>query len=102
MYYINSNAGELFYLRYLLLNVSNSIFFENLRTINDNIIFSFYDIYTTRGLLYNDAKWDQILKEADVWQSEECLRSLFVMILLNCELSDSLNLWNKHKERYVD
>ena len=56
IYYINSNVKKLFYLHYLLLNVSNSIFFENLRTINENIILIYYNVYIIEKLLYNDVK----------------------------------------------
>ena len=57
IYYINSNVKKkLFYLRYLLLNVSNSIFFENLRTINENVISIYYNVYTIKKLLHNDVE----------------------------------------------
>ena len=56
IYYINLNVGELFYLRYLLLYVFNFIFFDNLRFINNNILFIYYNIYIIRGLLYNNVE----------------------------------------------
>ena len=66
MYYINPSAGELFYLRYLLLNVPNPVSFENLRTMNDNIISTFHGVCTARDLLHNDVEWNQTLKKAGV------------------------------------
>ena len=56
IYYINSNVRKLFYLRYLLLNISNSIFFENLRTINENVISIYYNVYTIKELLHNNVE----------------------------------------------
>ena len=56
IYCINLNIKKLFYLRYLLLNVSNSIFFKNLRTINKNVILIYYNIYTIKKLLYNNVE----------------------------------------------
>lgn len=101
MYYINPNAGELFYLRYLLLNVPSPKSFEDLRTVNGDILSTYHGACVARGLLQNDAEWDQTLEEAGAWQGGRCLRSLFVMILLNCDPSDPLDLWNKHRARYV-
>ena len=56
IYYINSSAEKLFYLRYLLLNVLNSIFFKNLRTINEKVISIYYNVYIIKKLLYNDVE----------------------------------------------
>ena len=56
IYYINSNVSKLFYLRYLLSNIISSLFFEDLRIINDSIISIFYSIYIIRDLLYNNVK----------------------------------------------
>lgn len=102
MYYINPNAGELFYLRLLLLNVPSPISFEDLRTVDGDVLSTFHTACVVRGLTHNDAEWDQALEEAGTWQGGGCLRSLFVMILLNCEPSSPLDLWNKHKTRLSD
>ena len=101
MYYINPNAGELFYLRYLLLNVPSPKSFKDLRTVNGTLLSTFHRACIARGLLHDDAKWDQALGEAGAWQGGGCLRSLFVMILLNCQPANPLNLWNTHRSRYV-
>lgn len=101
MYYVNPNAGDLFYLRYLLLNVPNSTSFEDLRTVNGSLLPGYHAACTARGLLHDDAEWDEALGEADPWQGGGCLRGLFVTILLNCDPNNPLDLWNKHKTRYV-
>ena len=102
MFYINLNVGELFYLRYLLLNVPSPKSFEDLRTtVHGTLLPTFHGACTARGLLHNDAKWDQALSEAGAWQGGVCLQSLFVMILLNCDPGTPLDLWNNHKSRYV-
>ena len=102
MFYINPNVGELFYLRFLLLNIPSPKLFEDLRiTANWTLLPTFHGACTARGLLHNDAKWDQALGEARAWQGGACLRSLFVTILLNCQLANPLDLWNNHKSRYV-
>ena len=56
IYYINSNAGELFYLQYFLLYIFNFISFDDLRFINDNILSIYYNVYIIRDLFYNNIK----------------------------------------------
>ena len=56
IYYINSNFGELFYLRYLLLHIFNFIFFDDLRFIDDNILFIYYNVYIIRDLFHNNVE----------------------------------------------
>ena len=101
MFYINSNVEELFYLRFLLLNVPSPKLFKDLRMVNGTLLPTFYGACTAWGLLHDDAKWDQALGEAGAWQGGACLRSLFVTILLNCQPANPLNLWNNHKSRYT-
>ena len=101
MFYINPNVGKLFYLQYLLLNVPSPTSFEALCTVNGTLLPTFHGACTARGLLHDDAEWDQALAEAGAWQGGGCLRSLFMTILLNCDPANPLNLWNNHKSRYV-
>ena len=101
MYYVNPNVGDLFYLRYLLLKVPNPTSFEDLRTVNGREYPTYYSACVARGLLHDDAEWNDSLEEAGHWQGGGCLRRLFVMILLLCDLSDLLVLWNNHKQRFV-
>ena len=69
MFYINPSAGELFYLRFLLLNVPSPKLFEDLRTTaNGTLLPMFHGACTARGLLHDDAEWDQALAEAGAWQ----------------------------------
>ena len=57
MFYINPNVRELFYLRFLLLNVPSPKLFEDLRTTANGTLFpTFHEACTARGLLNNDAK----------------------------------------------
>ena len=65
--------------------------FEDLRTVDGNVISTYHGACTARGLLHTDAEWDQTLEEAGAWQVRRCLRSLYVMILLACGLSNPLD-----------
>ena len=93
LFYINPNVRELFYLRFLLLNVPSPKSFKDLRTtVNRTLLPMFHWACTARGLLHDDAKWDQALGEAGAWQGRACLRSLFITILLNCDPGNPLDL----------
>ncbi|GKD54835.1 DNA helicase, partial [Tanacetum coccineum] len=47
------------------------------------------------GLLSNDEEWVTALQEASVFATASELRRLFVYILIFCNVSDPLQLWNK-------
>ena len=56
IYYINFNAGELYYLHFLFLNISNFLSYKNLRTINDNFLLSYYVVYIIKDFTHNNAE----------------------------------------------
>lgn len=101
IYYINPTAGELFYLRYLLLHVPNPTSFEDLRTVNGNLEPTFHAACMARGLLLHDSAPDDTLRECSAWDGGRPLRGVFVCLLLLNNVENPLNLWNKHKTRYV-
>ena len=101
MHYINPTAGELFYLRYLLLHVPNPTSFEDLLTVDGNVCATFHAACEARGLLLQDAMPDDTLRECSTWGGGKLLRGIFVYLLLNNDIGDALNLWNNHKTRYV-
>ena len=92
IYYINLNANEFYYLRFLFLNISNFLFYKNLRILNDDFFLNYYVIYIIKNLIYNNVKWNKILKKINVWKNEDFLRSLFIMFLFNYEFNKSFNL----------
>lgn len=75
--------------------------FEDLRTVNDVVYPTYHAACSARGLLHNDGEWDKALTEGGTFQSGACQRGLFVTLLLQCEPANPLELWNKHKARYV-
>ena len=54
IYYINFNANEFYYLRFLFLNVSSFSFYKNLRTINDDLFSNYYIVYIIKDFTYNN------------------------------------------------
>lgn len=50
------------------------------------------------GLLEDDSHWENTLSEAAVCSSATSLRYLFAIIVAFCQVTDSVNLWNKFQE----
>ena len=48
------------------------------------------------GLLDDDKEWHECINEAAHWASGKQLRQLFVTILMFCEVSDPLILWDSN------
>lgn len=102
MHYINPTAGELFYLRYLLLHVPNPTSFEDLLIVDDNAHPIFHAACTARGLLLHDSMPDDTLRECSAWHGGKLLRGLYVYLLLYSDIDNALNLWNNYKTSLSD
>lgn len=90
--------GERYYLRVLLNHVKGTTSFEDLRTIDGEILPSFREAAERRGLIEADNTLDECLTEAESFQMPSSLRRLFATILVFCEPSDIWALWNNHHE----
>ena len=89
-------AGELWYLRMLLCRVAGPRSFEELRTFEGITYGTFQEACGAMGLLTNDNEWHEaILENVDSAMPHQ-LRALFVHIIVNCQVSDVLRLWNSH------
>ena len=72
--------------------------FEDIRTVNGITHNTFRETCLSLGLLEDDRHWDQTLEEAEACQLPKQMRSLFAIMLISCEISDQLGLWEKYKE----
>jgi hypothetical protein len=83
MYFVQPSEGERYYLRVLLTHVVGATCFEDLRTTHrphtPTIVMhpTFKAACLARGLLQDDAEWDQCLLEAVGVQLPRSLRQLF-------------------------
>ena len=102
VYTIHPNQQECFFLRMLLHEVTVPESFEELRTVDGTVCPTFREACNRRGLLEDDANWDATLEEASVSQAPTQLRTLFAIMLQNCELADPLTLWKKHRENLAE
>ena len=72
------NEGERFFLRVLLLHTAGAMSFEDLRTVDGQVLDTFREACTARGLLQDDAEWINTMQEASAFQMPRRLRQLFV------------------------
>ncbi|XP_022031962.1 uncharacterized protein LOC110933028 [Helianthus annuus] len=100
--YIHPTCGEPFYLRLLLGHQTGCCSFEDIRTVS-GVLCSTYRLACEKlGLIGNDREWASAFIEASSWATSAELRALFVHMLLYCEISNQLALWQEHWERMSD
>ncbi|XP_071575068.1 uncharacterized protein [Temnothorax nylanderi] len=97
IYTIHPNQTECFYLRMLLHHVRGPTSFEVLRTVNGVVNPTFKAACQERGLLENDDQWKNTLADAVELQSSRGLRELFAIILVFCQPSRPVILWETFK-----
>ena len=92
MLYVHTNSGEPFYVCVLLLAVKGATSFEDLRTVDGQLLPTFHAACLAKGPLEDDSEWRQCLQEAAHMASGHQLRNLFVTLFCDCSPSDSLAL----------
>ncbi len=100
MYFVQPLEGERYYLRVLLTHVAGATCFEDLRTTHrphmpTTIVQpTFKAACLARGLLQDDAKWDQCLSEVVGVQLPRSLRQLFASLLIYNNVTNPGRLWD--------
>lgn len=104
LYFVSPTAGEHFYLRTLLTVVKGARSFEDLRTVGNTTgtHSAFRAACLALGLLEDDGEWRQCFREAVDMHTGRQLRTLFVMLLLFCNLSRPEDLWHEFREGICD
>lgn len=70
--------------------------FEELMTVNKKRYGTFKEVCFAYGLLNDDKEWTNAITEARFWALGPQLRDLFVTILLFCDVSKPLQLWEEN------
>lgn len=91
---IHPNAGDRYYLQILVSLVKGPTCYDDLYTVGDIKYDTFQAACLARGLLDGDKEWHDAMTEASQFSSPRCLRRLFVLILIFCQVSDPQKLWN--------
>jgi hypothetical protein len=92
---VNPSMGEAYFLRVLLNKVKGPRSFEEIRTVNGEILPTFRDACYALGLLDDDKEYVEAIEEAHYTGSGYCLRNLFAMMLLSNTLSRPEHVWEK-------
>jgi hypothetical protein len=96
VYYVNPNAGELYYLRMLLMIVKGATSFVDIRTFEEIVYASYKEACAAWGLLGDDLEWYQAFDEAVVWGFGPRLRRLFVTMLIYCGVKNERHFFDKY------
>ncbi|XP_074313469.1 uncharacterized protein LOC141648643 [Silene latifolia] len=100
--YAHPTSGEHVFLRMLLNIVRGPTSYEEIRHYNGITYPTFKAACYTRRLLDGDKEWHDAIQEASRWATAAQLRQLFVTMLLFCEVSDPLELWNGNWKHLSD
>jgi hypothetical protein len=96
MYYVHPTAGELYYLRMLLMIVKGAKNYVDVRTFNNVVYGTFRGACEARGLLESDNEWVLLFDEDIVSASSHQLRHLFVTVVLFCSVGNVRALFDKY------
>ncbi|KAM0840854.1 hypothetical protein ACQ4PT_059380 [Festuca glaucescens] len=102
VYYVGPNAGELYYLRMLLMIVKGARSFVDVRTFQGTVYGSFKEACVARGLLGDDLEWYRAFDEAVVWGFGHRLRHLFVTMLIHCSVKNEKDFFSKYWVHLAD
>ncbi|WOH11486.1 hypothetical protein DCAR_0830973 [Daucus carota subsp. sativus] len=93
---VHPTAGDLLYLRMLLMRKKGCTKFEDIRTVDGVLYNTFKDACGAMGLLQNDKQWHDALKENAHSSFPHQIREMFVNILSYSSVADPLLLWQSH------
>ncbi len=93
--------SKLFFLRLLLHNRPDAAFYEDLITVDGELIPSNRAACIAQWLLEEDHEWHRALKDDCKWGLEP-LAYVLAYILAHCVPSDPKTLFEKHKQLFSD
>ena len=103
MYTVKPRAGEAFFFRLLLHNVTGPKSYEDLRTVDGVVLASFKDACRERGLLDDGEHWAKAMEESAHTAPPASLRHLLALIIVEGNIEcDALRLWTSYKEHMID
>lgn len=99
---VGPNQGEVFYLRMLLHIVKGAQFYHDLRTVAGQQYPTFRAACEALGLLGDNREWSYAMSDAASWALPYQLRQLFVTLLLFCQVSSPLKLFDEYAQLMED
>ncbi|XP_076939459.1 uncharacterized protein LOC143608213 [Bidens hawaiensis] len=76
--------------------------FASIRIVNGEICSTFRATCEKLGLLGDDVEWSGAFQEAAIWATDAELRALFTQMLLFCDITDPLKMWNDQWHKMAD
>lgn len=92
--YIHPGLGDLYNQRMLLCHQKGCQSFSGIRTVNGHVHPTNRSACEALGLLGDDREWVTALEEAAISASSGELRTLFVQLLIFCDVAELEVLWN--------
>ncbi|XP_052154680.1 uncharacterized protein LOC127772754 [Oryza glaberrima] len=96
---VGPNQGDSYYLRMLLHIVKGARSYSEIRTIEGQQYPTFQAACQAPGLLGDDREWLSAIVDAAHWALPYQLHELFVTLLLFCNVTDPLALFEEHFSR---
>lgn len=97
MFSVSPRDAERFHLRLLLLHVPGPTCFEDLRTVDGDVLPTFREACIRRHLLEDDNIWAATLQEAAAFRMPKQLRILFCTIMTYGTPASPADLWQTFK-----
>ncbi|CAF1342562.1 unnamed protein product [Didymodactylos carnosus] len=102
MYSVSPSDVERHHLRLLLLHTPGACSFDDLKTVDGQVCQTFMEVAERRGLLHDDTEYERCMAEAVIFQMAQQLRTLFCVILLYCNPTKPIDLWNSFKAHMAE
>lgn len=93
------SAGDLFYLRMILLHKKGACNFKDLRTIDGIVYDNYFEACKALNLIEDDEIWIKTLQEAIGEYGQRYIILLFGYILVFNEVNDPRKLWEQFKDQ---
>lgn len=92
--YIHPGLGDLYYQRMFLCHQKGCQSFPGIRTVNGHMHPTNRSACEALGLLGDDHEWLTALEEVAISATSEELRTIFVQLLIFCDVAKPEVLWN--------
>ncbi|CAL1359594.1 unnamed protein product [Linum trigynum] len=100
--YVPPGSGDAVYMRMLLTKVRGAMSFEHLRTVDGKLYRSYKKACQKLGLLSTDEEWKLVMEDVCRWGQPSLIRATFTSMLMFCEITYPLSLFNKFWEQMAD
>ncbi|CAF4263393.1 unnamed protein product [Rotaria sordida] len=102
MYSVSPSDVERYHLRLLLLYTPDACSSDGLKTVDGQVCQTFMEAAKRRDLLRDDTEYERCMSEVVIFQMSQQLRTLSCVILLYCNPTKPVDLWNSFKAHMAE